>query len=267
MKSFLMSAVAITCGAIAFAEVQAEKPSKLARPIYDKAMRERFGGYVEAPDSLKGVIGFFNAQSTVPESNIHVVVSNLSKRMKYNYKVSTVQPTAKLPTRQGVEANGAAVGVYLVDCEDFPALLVAPDERWGLVNVAKLKVGLKDDKVGKSVLSIRARGELLRAFALACGLGTSQYPDNIFNVTSTEDLDSTPSDVMIFDMFQRCSAHLKKLGVTPERKVLYAHAVKEGWAPQPTNDVQKAVWKKVHAPPEKPMKITYDKDKQKPVVK
>jgi hypothetical protein len=63
------------------------------------------------------------------------------------------------------------------------------------------------------------------------------------------------------DTAYACVARLIKVGVTPIRLVTYAKACKEGWAPQPTNDVQKAIWDKVHAMPATPMKIEFDPKK------
>ena len=60
---------------------------------------------------------------------------------------------------------------------------------------------------------------------------------------------------------------LKRFGVKKEAKIPYRVAAQQGWAPAPTNDIQKAVWDEVHAIPKKPVKIQYDKDRQKPVVK
>ena len=37
----------------------------------------------------------------------------------------------------------------------------------------------------------------------------------------------------------------KRFGVERPRKVPYRAAVKQGWAPPPTNDLQKAVWEEV----------------------
>ena len=34
--------------------------------------------------------------------------------------------------------------------------------------------------------------------------------------------------------------------------------VEEGWSPSPTNDVQRAIWEKVHAIPDKPLTIEFD---------
>jgi hypothetical protein len=50
----------------------------------------------------------------------------------------------------------------------------------------------------------------------------------------------------------------KRFGVKKERRIPYRVACQEGWAAQPTNDYQKAVWEQVHSIPDKPLKIEYD---------
>ena len=41
----------------------------------------------------------------------------------------------------------------------------------------------------------------------------------------------------------------------------YKEACEEGWAPAPTNEIQKAIWDKVRATPKNPMKIEFDPKK------
>ena len=41
------------------------------------------------------------------------------------------------------------------------------------------------------------------------------------------------------------------MGITPYRRTTYREACQEGWAPQPTNDVQKAIWEQVKADKER----------------
>jgi hypothetical protein len=55
---------------------------------------------------------------------------------------------------------------------------------------------------------------------------------------------------------------MKPLGVLPAQRATDMKACQEGWAPAPTNDVQKAIWEKVKAEksekPSKPIKVNYD---------
>jgi hypothetical protein len=53
------------------------------------------------------------------------------------------------------------------------------------------------------------------------------------------------------------------MGVTPTLVAHYRQACKQGWAPAPTNDVQRAIWNKVHELPSDPIKIKYDPKRDK----
>ena len=215
----------------------------------------KFGGFVKDPKSGTGHIGIVNAQLLLAQSEISTVVSNIHKNMKYNLVIRDRGEHKGLPTKEEVINLGFDVAVFVIDDKSLPVLLAAPDDRWALVNVRKIKNGTKDDILGKRLFSIRSRGEIMRAFALACGIGTSSYPGNLYGVTSVEELDTTNVDATIMDMVQRCGAWLSKIGVTPERQVMYLRACREGWAPAPTNEYQKAIWDKVHAMPTAPIKI------------
>ena len=63
------------------------------------------------------------------------------------------------------------------------------------------------------------------------------------------------------DIQDSIKKYLSAAGVTPLRRTIYRRACQEGWAPAPTNDVQKAIWDKVHAIPKTPMKIEFDPKK------
>ena len=52
-------------------------------------------------------------------------------------------------------------------------------------------------------------------------------------------------------------------GLAPEILANYYEACERGWALAPTNAAQKAIWKKVHQIPDKPITIEYDPKKDK----
>jgi hypothetical protein len=80
-------------------------------------------------------------------------------------------------------------------------------------------------------------------------------------VASVEELDKFETDNLPIDGPMRCSRYLLSLGVRPFRRVSYRKACEEGWAPSPTNDIQKAIWNAVHSVPKNPMKIEFDPKK------
>ncbi len=75
----------------------------------------------------------------------------------------------------------------------------------------------------------------------------------------TYDLQNTlPQDVTM-----RQLKYLADMGGKPQSRTTYRKACEEGWAPAPTNDVQKAIWDKVHEMPTEPIKIKPETKKVK----
>lgn len=141
--------------------------------------------------------------------------------------------------------------------EDLPALSVYPEERVGLVNADKLKGG--DDP---SLPEMRVSKEVWRAIGFVGGLGFSPEENDIMQpfYTIKEIDDSRYPFIQPMNM-ARMQKMWKRFGVKKERRIPYRVAVQEGWAAQPTNDYQKAIWDEVRALPEKPMKIEFDPKK------
>ena len=61
----------------------------------------------------------------------------------------------------------------------------------------------------------------------------------------------------LFKMQDGCSAR----NMRSARRGTYRRACEQGWAPQPTNDVQKAIWAEFHTKPTEPMQIKFDPKK------
>ena len=81
--------------------------------------------------------------------------------------------------------------------------------------------------------------------AYACGAGVSSTPHCLMNTCySLADLDAFDSDMISMEPFMTMSDCFPKMGISPFRRVTYKMAVKEGWAPAPTNDYQKAILEK-----------------------
>ena len=149
--------------------------------------------------------------------------------------------------------------VMLVDgAEDAPLVTVYPEERLALVNMtARLKgvggSGVRQDRVEK--LAWRAIGHLV-----GCG-APDGYTCVMKPVRNMAELDAMPNKFIHPATFFKARPYFDMCGVTPARKGTYESACQQGWAPAPTNDVQKAIWDKVHAVPATPMKIEFDPKK------
>jgi hypothetical protein len=255
MKRLIAIAVAAMAVACTGAENVATNGTVSRKGTLKRIYDEKFGGLIVQPGSRKGCIGFLNAQGKVDKDEITKVVKNLHRLLKQDMRVADASVKG-LPTRKDVEKAGVSLAVFAVDDAALPALLAAPEERWALVNVAKLGEGLPKGAAGNVLLTTRFRAEMMRAFSLVAGGASSQYPNNIHAATELAQLDAMDADALTMDVILRCQNHLQKdLNVMPERVVTYRRARQEGWAPAPTNDVQKAIWDKVHEMPSAPIKI------------
>ena len=251
MKSLFI----ITCFAVfsVFAETSTNAiPNQTARR--QRTFEERTGGLFEKPGTQKGTIVFFSDQKQVPLDELNAVIPALSQDVRFKYIVTDDKT---------VKGN---VMIKIIDDPDKQTLLVAPFDAWAVVNVAKLSKGLSSEAAKKKFLPSRTRKVMMKAFAYASGSGASQFPGNMFAAKTIEELDLM-EERFPMDVVSGITAFLASRNVTPSKLCTYRRAVNEGWAPAPTNDIQRAIWDKIHSIPTKPIKITYDKDKQKPVVK
>lgn len=244
----------------AYNKVRAEAFSKLTeeqKRILIRQTKERYeqktGGYVRRTDVQKGRIVFANAQRDVPAAELAKPLAKLADFLKV--AIDVVPAAAPASCRKDAPAflkeHGANAVVYVVDSADGSALLVAPEDRWALVNVSALRGG---------DLAARTQKELVRAFALLCGGAASQFPESLTGpVLGVEQLDAIKDYELPIDVLQRFTEYLEGMGVKPYVQASYRTACRQGWAPAPTNDVQRAIWERVRADkergPVKPLKI------------
>ena len=251
LRLVLMAAVAATMSAASAADaapVSAPSVNSSDPDAMRAAAIMRAGGHVEKQGVSKGLIAFIDTQDMIGKDDVVAAVGMLDMAIRrYNVLVATKAPAA--PEELKKQA-GADIAVIIVDNETSPALLAAPEDHWAQVNVHKMLANLKTDDARKRFFASRCRKEIVRAFACACGGIGSSFPGNLMNVAKVEDLDLCDEFVPVdkFDVFKR---HLKDAGLTPRFITTYRRACREGWAPAPTNDVQKAIWEKVRSDKER----------------
>ena len=122
---------------------------------------------------------------------------------------------------------------------DAPALAVYPEEGIGCVNYAALKcadAGKTEKRVSK---------EMFRAFGFACGgYSISRTACAMDLVYSLDDLDAMNAMILSPMRFSGINRSAEKLGLPVLRPTTYQMACRQGWAPPPTNELQKAIWEK-----------------------
>ena len=196
---------------------------------------------------------------------VEVVITKLARHVAIDMRPTINQIVMSLNERmkitKGNTINFDYISLYVIDREDFPISLVAPEGRWAFVNVAPLTKGR-----GKKpqFLEARVKKEMARIACILFGNMGSSYKRNLMSfLSSAEDLDSFDSDNIPIDSLMRCSHYLLTLGVKPYRRVSYRKACEEGWAPAPTNDIQRVIWEETRQLPTKPIKIEFDPAKGK----
>ena len=233
-----------------------------AEEEYDDPELTATGGYLRKEGSGRGKIVIVNTLEDVTEGDYLVALDTFNCVMHLPIEIKSA-PTASRPSQAEVRRIGASLAIFVVeDRAQEESLLVAPESRWALVNVASLRSDQREQTV------LRIRKEVLRAFSLLCGVANSDRRGMVTGpVAGVSDLDKMRIVCIPLESYTRVLRYLSGMGVEPYIEATYETACQQGWAPAPTNKYQRAIWKRIHTPPEKPLKITYDKDKQQPVVK
>jgi hypothetical protein len=143
------------------------------------------------------------------------------------------------------ELRDPKAGAVVLVCSDpdHPTLLVAPESRWALINVAALAT----DKPAADVLAARVQREQWRAFSYLAGMSRANDEKSLHKTVLTpaelDGLNKGPS----VETIPNIAAGLPGLGIHPARQTSYRRACEEGWAPAPTNDIQRAIQKEIQA--------------------
>lgn len=137
-----------------------------------------------------------------------------------------------------------AVVAIIEGCTNSPAVSVFPEERIALVNADKLGDGEKKAE--------RLRKEIWRAIGFVSGVSYSAGTKCVMQpIGSLEELDEIDAKGLGVTALNQLASMFRKYDVKRGGRATYRSAVRQGWAPAPTNDVQKAVWKDENARMEK----------------
>ena len=219
----------------------------------ESIVNERAGGFIEKPGSSRGKISYVNCQTKAPKEWIDESMAYFKEITKFNIAYEEGSFDVANPKFSG------NVALFIVDDENLPVMLVAPENRWAMVNIAVLA-----QEKRPVVFEQRTKKELSRAFAYLCGATASQYDRALTRgMKSLADLDKYRDYELPMDVINRFWGYMKPMGVVPAERATYLKACQDGWAPAPTNEIQQAVWDKVHAMPTEPLKIAPETTKQK----
>ena len=253
IASLLLAASFALVATNSFAVPQGKRETEEQKQARKLRMYKKLGGRAINLATMKGRFVFFNAQSKVDGKALSETANSMREYFMSDVRFEN-NAEASMATIGGImKSAGAQGGVAIVSDKSLPALITNPEGPWAIINV--------DALAGNDKLTVRrVKLEMWRALGYLCVPCFEQCM--LQPVPSLDALDALPN-AMSPEALYRTQQTMEKLGIKPWTNVSYRRACEEGWANSPTDDVQKAIWDKVHAIPSQPMKIKYDPNKAK----
>ena len=190
------------------------------------------GGVVVQPNNDRRVLALVNVDQAMNGKLLSEIADSIGSGTRLPVVASDMRP------------DNAGIVVEIKD-SDYPATFItAPENGYAMLNVRRLKT----DNPSSDILSRRLTQEVWRVVIMVLGGGYDAEPKCLMKPFATlAELDACPSTCPCPMNLSAASTGAARFGVVPERQVLYRTAVAEGWAPPPTNDVQRAIFEQVKA--------------------
>ena len=238
----LMIALVMVAAATGFAAelTEAERAAR-AEKLY-----KRTGGFIIRREANSGFFAVVNAQTNVSAEAWRNELKEIRGifRVDINempYKECVTAATA-VKALKALKANAALFIVW--DESSANTILLAPEGRWGILNLAALKNG----NPPKEVFEQRVRREFWRGFSMVAGSPSTEMEHCLLNpILSLSQLDDFQGNTIGPEPLTRIEKTLRAMGIKQYERSSYKNACRNGWAPAPTNDVQKAIWEQVKA--------------------
>ena len=229
------------------ADAAKKERAKMTREERRAAFLAHTGGPINYPVKEPGVC-FLNCQSRLPAEELGYAVQGICHTFRKGAYVRPGSEASPGALKALVDARRHVAVVAIIDEPGAPTILAAPDERWARINVAPLAEGNPESKL----LALRVNKQMWRAFAFVAGGAFTETEGCLLKPAATlAELDSIRGRTIGPDSFMRIHSYLTDIGCSSAGYTTYRHACEEGWAPPPTNDIQKAVWEKVKAEKER----------------
>lgn len=211
-----------------------------------RRFNERTGGLILHPGTGKVVIA--NVQSRVDAYVVKRTAEVITKEFRITVEHDS-NPAFSIPSAgTSIKRTGASAMVFVINDPQMPFSLIAPEAKWGCVNIAALETDSPDTEK----LEARFKKMFMRTVSSLLGAGVSGYKVSVMqSVNNLAELDDIKGIGLDPQALMSIMQRLPKLGITPPKMLPYIKACREGWAPAPTNDYQKAVWEKVKADKER----------------
>ena len=241
----------VICLAIAVGSIVSgyayKRPEVVTDPAKLAEIERRTGGRVVPPSNGKSVL-IWDSTGKAEKA--------IEAFRRYDEKVMHIPLTVKRENacsagsayeqaRQAKGANTPCV-IFIHERPEVPTLAVYPEDAIACINLSALATKDAD------IFEARIQKEVFRAFGMV--LGGYQIPRMACVMEpaySLAELDAIRCTTLAPMRFNGILKSAKSLDLPVQRPVPYLNACREGWAPAPTNDYQKAIWEQVKADKER----------------
>lgn len=245
-----LAIIATACASLACADT-----NSLSKADRKMMFLRRTGGEIVKP--AKGFVAIINQQDQVTSEQISQFFFPDGQCMKIPFRHVPLAGKFNVRSAAGeVRRLNASAAIFLINDPELPMSLVSLEAKWAMANIAPLTAD------NPKPYQLLARLDKLFSRVTMQVLGAGSFMDfpmsamkPVVDVASLDALKGmSPAPVAMLYM----NSYMKEIGIESETTTLYVTACRQGWAPAPTNEYQKAIWDKIHELPSNPMKIEYD---------
>ena len=221
----------VGCFSVAFGD--SGSTNMTARQVMRRRPVHPSGGVLERPSMIQTrPIAVQNEQNILGTETLNSLVGECRR-------------WSRLPFQ--MDAQNAPATIRLVaDETQHDTMIIYPESFKVIVNVK----ALSSDGAAKEIVAARVRKQIIRAALLMFGSGYSPSFCLARPVTSLQELDDLNPRVLSMETMSHLTA-MPRLGIHEVYFYTYRQACREGWAPPPTNDIQKAIWEQFKADKER----------------
>ena len=207
----------------------------------------KIGPTVEKPGVGKGCFKFICCTDKISSSDVKESLEAIERIARINMNVAEGKTPSPKQAKSALKDYQAEAGIYVIDDDDLPRILLAPEDGWAMVNVAALSV----DNPDRAKLVKRTNVELVRAFSFICSSSNDARSALMSPVGSLSDLDEFQTVYFAAFNGRNTVKALENFGIVPRVITSYLTACRQGWAHQPTNETERIIWDRVHSEKER----------------
>ena len=202
----------------------------------------KVGPMIEKPNVVKGYFKYICCTDKINANDLEKTVNSIVMVSRVRLEVAKGKTPDLNNAKASLKECAADAGVFIVEMENMPRIMLAPEDGWAIVNVTALSA----DNPNRETLVKRVNIELIRAFSYICGSASDQRSVVMGPIADLKDLDAIPSATFVPFNLQNIVKSLANFGIVPRAVASYRAACKQGWAYQPTNEIERAIWNEVH---------------------